>query len=273
MPARLSTQELRDGAKSRRADEPKIFFWTIGSLIAFAWLALWIWDRSPYGRYLKHEQLGEFGLDGTLGSVVLVATLYLIGWTLMTVAMMLPTVFPLLEIFRRLTLHRADRVGLLAAVIGGYLGIWLAFGAAAHIADWLLHQLVEHIAWLDARPWVIGAATLFAAGAFQFSALKYRCLDKCRAPLSFVTERWRGRDEFWNAFRLGIDHGKFCVGCCWALMLLMFGVGIGNVGWMLALAALMAIEKNLHWGRKISAPLGVVLIGWAAFIVTNHWWS
>ena len=267
MPARFDTQELGDVAKPRHAGEPKIFFWTISSLIALAWLTLWIWDRSPYGRYLKHEQLGEIGPNVSL---VLAAILYLVGWTLMTVAMMLPTVIPLLHIFRRLTARRPDHAKLLAAVIGGYLGTWIAFGAAAHAADWLLHQLVEHIAWLDARPWVIGAATLCAAGAFQFSALKYRCLEKCRAPLSFVTERWRGRDEFWNAFQLGIDHGKFCVGCCWALMLLMFGVGIGNVGWMLALAALTAIEKNLPWGRKISAPLGVSLLGWAAFIVVNQ---
>jgi len=273
MPTGANSRTLFNAEQPQSAGVRTFFRWTISSLIALAWLTLWIWDRSPYGRYLKHEQLGEIGLDGSLGSALLAATLYLIGWTLMTVAMMLPTVIPLLEIFRRLTSQRRDRAKLLAAVIGGYLAIWVTFGAAAHAADWLLHQLVEHIAWLDARPWVIGAATLCAAGAFQFSALKYRCLEKCRAPLSFVTERWRGRNELWNAFQLGVDHGKFCVGCCWALMLLMFGVGIGNVGWMLALAALMAIEKTLTWGRRISAPLGVVLLGWAGFIVVNRIWS
>ena len=268
MDARLHAQEPRSPAKPR-VSERNVFFSTIGSLIALAWLTLWIWDRSPYGRYLQHDQLGEIGIEGA-GSAALAATLYLTGWILMTVAMMLPTVIPLLEIFRRLTSHRPERTKFLALIIAGYLVIWGAFGVAAHSADWLLHQVVERFAWLDARPWVIGAATLFVAGAFQFSALKYRCLDKCRAPLSFVMERWRGRHDFWNALRLGIDHGKFCVGCCWALMLLMFGVGVGNIGWMLALGALMAAEKNLPWGRKMAAPLGVGLMAWAGVIVWNQ---
>jgi predicted metal-binding membrane protein len=260
----FSARTLRYSVKPRAAGRA-FFLWAIGSLIALAWLTLWIWDRSPYGRYLKHDQLGDFGLEG-FGSAALAATLYITGWALMTVAMMLPTVVPLLEIFRRLTLHRRDRARLLLSVIIGYLSIWAAFGVAAHLADWLLHEVVERVVWLDTRPWVIGAATLFVAGAFQFSALKYRCLDKCRAPLSFVMEHWRGRHDLWNALRLGINHGKFCLGCCWALMLLMFGVGVGNIGWMLALAALMAIEKTAPWGRKIAAPLGIGLLGWAAVI-------
>jgi predicted metal-binding membrane protein len=117
---------------------------------------------------------------------------------------------------------------------------------------------------------LIGAATLILAGGFQFSRLKYRCLEKCRAPLSFVTEYWRGRAERRNAFWLGIHHGVFCVGCCWALMLLMFGVGVGNVAWMLGLGALMAAEKNLPWGRKLTAPLGVALIGLGGLLLITN---
>ena len=100
---------------------------------------------------------------------------------------------PLLEIFRRLTARRPDRFQLLTLVIAGYLAVWLGFGIAAHGADWLLHEIVERSSWLEANAWLIGAATLLLAGGFQFSRLKYRCLDKCRAPLSFVTEYWRGR--------------------------------------------------------------------------------
>jgi predicted metal-binding membrane protein len=80
--------------------------------------------------------------------------------------------------------------------------------------------------------------------------------------LSFLTEYWRGNQERTQAFRLGMRHGLFCIGCCWSLMLLMFAVGVGNVGWMLILGAVMAIEKNLPWGRRISAPLGVGLVCW-----------
>jgi predicted metal-binding membrane protein len=256
---------------SAHADR-RAFLWLIGSLVIFAWVTLWLWDRSPYGRYLHHGQLGAIGIDGSMGAVFLPVALYLIGWTLMTAAMMLPTTVPLLEIFRRLTRRRLDRSQLMAGVITGYLGVWLAFGIAAHLADWLLHQVVEHSPWLESNGWVVGAGILLLAGGFQFSRLKYRCLDKCRAPLSFVMERWRGRHELRNAFLLGTSHGVFCVGCCWALMLLMFGVGVGNVGWMLALGVLMAIEKNMSWGRKVSRPLGLALIGWGTLILVNHSW-
>ena len=244
----------------------RAFLGSIGALVTLAWMTLWIWDRSPYGRYLDHGKLGEIGATSLLTPVVL----YLIGWILMTTAMMLPTTVPLLEIFRRLSAQRPERSQLMALVISGYLGIWTAFGAVAHLADWVLHELVEHNPWLETNAYIIGAGTLLLAGAFQFSRLKYRCLDKCRAPLSFVMEYWRGGDDRRNALLLGIHHGLFCVGCCWALMLLMFGVGVGNIGWMLALGGVMAVEKNLPWGRKLSGPLGVTLVGWGALILLSH---
>jgi predicted metal-binding membrane protein len=251
----------------------KAFLWSISSLVALTWLILWAWGRSPYGRYLGHGQLGEIARDSGAASLFLPATLYLVGWTLMTVAMMLPTTLPLLEIFRRLTVRRAERSQLLALLIIGYLSVWTGFGVVAHLTDWVLHQIVERSAWLEANAWIIGAATLLLAGGFQFSGLKYRCLDKCRAPLSFVMEHWRGRHDRRNALLLGIHHGIFCVGCCWALMLLMFGIGVGNIGWMLALGALMAVEKNFPWGRKLSAPLGLALLAWGTLIVLTHSWS
>jgi predicted metal-binding membrane protein len=110
---------------------------------------------------------------------------------------------------------------------------------------------------------------LVLAGLYQFAPLKYACLDKCRSPLSFITEHWRGSHERTQAFRLGIRHGLFCIGCCWSLMLLMFAVGAGNIGWMLVLGAVMAIEKNLPWGRRLSKPLGVVLVLWGVAIAAG----
>jgi predicted metal-binding membrane protein len=117
--------------------------------------------------------------------------------------------------------------------------------------------------------WAIGAAVVALAGAFQFSALKYRCLDKCRTTLSFVMEHWRGRQERAQAFCMGWRHGVFCVGCCWALMLLMFVVGTGNVGWMLLLGAVMAAEKNLVCGHRLRAPLGLALFVGAVAIAVD----
>jgi predicted metal-binding membrane protein len=259
-------QMLRMSAGADR----RVFLLLMGFLISLAWLILWVWDRSPYARYLDHAELGDIDFTGITWAVLLPVILYLLGWILMTAAMMLPTALPLLEIFRRLILRRPGRWPLMTAVILGYLGVWLVFGIAAHSADWVLHQLVERTPWLEANGWIIGAGILLLAGGFQFTRLKYRCLEKCRAPLSFVMEHWRGGHEKRNALLLGIHHGIFCVGCCWALMLLMFAVGIGNVGWMLALGAVMAVEKNMPWGRKLSAPVGVALLGCGVLIFLRN---
>jgi predicted metal-binding membrane protein len=250
----------------------------IGGLIALAWLTLLIWAQSPYGRYLDHGQWLDIGLAAYLcqalpaGSIVLPALLYVGGWVLMTAAMMLPTTLPLLAIFGRLTQGRSDRALLLSLVILGYLSIWGAFGLAAHAIDALLHSLVINNPSLTFNGWIIGAGVLAMAGAFQFSRLKYECLDKCRAPFSFVNEHWRGGAPSGQAFALGVHHGLFCVGCCWAIMLLMFVVGTGSVGWMLALGAVMATEKNVSWGRRLSAPLGLGLLASSGAIIAAHVW-
>ena len=249
----------------------QLFTATLGALVVVAWVALWLWERSPYGRYLNHAELAH--LDAAAGPVALQGTLYIAGWLLMIIAMMLPTSLPLLDAFRRMTAQRADHYRLVALVIASYLGVWLAFGVVAHLFDFGLHEAFHHVGWLQANPWLFGAAPLLVAGAFQFSALKHRCLERCRAPVGFVIQHWRGGNPARQALALGAHHGLFCVGCCWALMLLMFAVGTGSVGWMLALGAVMAAEKNLPWGRRLSAPLGVALLAWGALIVIDHGWS
>ncbi len=196
--------------------------------------------------------------------------LYAGGWLLMLIAMMLPTTLPLLHRFQRMVSGRADGTPLMGLLIAGYLLAWAGFGVAAHGLDLALHGIARQAAWLPSHGWLLGAAVLLIAGSFQFTDLKYRCLDRCRTPLGFIVQHWRGARPRREAFRLGVDHGLFCVGCCWAIMLLMFVVGTGSVGWMLALGAVMALEKNSPWGRKLSHPLGAALIGWAAFIVVGN---
>jgi predicted metal-binding membrane protein len=234
----------------------RLFVALMVALIALAWLVLWVWGQSPYGRFLSHHSLEALRGDRTL---VLV---FVAGWTLMVVAMMLPTSLPLVALFRTLVRGRPDRARLTVLLIAGYLAVWTLFGVLVYCADWILHGAVEQSTWLEANvvPF-IGAGTLLMAGLYQFTPLKYHCLEKCRSPLSFVTEHWRGRHERSRSFLLGAHHGLFCVGCCWTLMVLMFAVGAGSLGWMLMLGAVMAVEKNMPWGRRISAPLGVLLLG------------
>ncbi len=255
----------REGASRRRqtlSAHDKVFSVSLGGLIALAWMSLFAWGLSPYGRFLSHEELGHVGLDD--GYIVI---LFVAGWTLMTAAMMLPTSWPLLTLFNTITRQRDDRGSLIALVIAGYLGVWTLFGILVHTGDRMLHEMVESSAWLSSRAWLIGAAIFFLAGAYQFTALKYRCLDKCRSPFAFIAETWHGANARKEALQLGLRHGMFCLGCCWSLMLLMFAVGVGNLTWMLVLGAIMSIEKNARWGRRLSAPLGTLLIATGGGVV------
>ena len=245
-----------------------------GAMVALAWVALGVWDLSPYATYLRHDwtQLGiAAGLCTALpaGDLLGPALLYAGGWVLMTAAMMLPTTLPLVMVFRRLTRGRSDRARLLALLFVGYLAIWFAFGIAAHGLGLGLLALARNSLWLTFNGWVIGAGILLAAGLFQFSSLKYRCLDGCRSPLAFVLGRWSGTRPAWESLGLGIAHGAYCVGCCWLLMLIMFVVGTGSLGWMLALGAIMALEKNSRWGRRLAAPVGVALLLAAAGVAVT----
>ncbi len=232
-----------------------------------------MWSASPYGRYLEHGGWGDAGALAELcravpqGALVVPAVLHAASWVLMIAAMMLPTTYPVLGIFRRIVADRDDASRLTALVVLGFVAAWFAFGLAAHGLDSALRAAAPSLPWLVAYGWVLGAAVLAAAGLFQFSALKYRCLEQCHTPFAFVVARWHGRHPAREAWRLGLDHGLFCVGCCWALMLLMFVVGTGSIGWMLVLAAVMAAEKNLSWGRRLRTPLGVGLLGWAGAVV------
>jgi len=233
---------------------------------ALAWALLWAWSLSPYARYLQHDGFGDGPIAALCrslpGGLVWVPALSsALGWLLMLMAMMLPTTLPLFEAFGRVVGQRSDRGRLLWLLGLGYAAVWSVFGLLAHglHAGLLATPLADHGRWL-------GAGTLALAGAFQFSRLKYRCLEQCRTPLSFVIGHWRGGRPGRQAFVLGAHHGLFCIGCCWALMLTMFVVGMGHLGWMLMLAAVMAIEKNLPWGRRLGTPLGLALLAGAAWI-------
>nr|WP_311528524.1 DUF2182 domain-containing protein [uncultured Ralstonia sp.] len=257
----------------------RVFLPVLAGLVALAWLTLWLWARSPYGRYLDHGSWTASGPAAWLcqvvpgGSLVVPAVLYALAWTLMILAMMLPTTLPLFQAFDRVVAGRQDRLRLVMLLGVGYLAAWSAFGLLAHGLHALLLAGVARVPLLGWHGWLIGVATLAGAGAFQFSALKYQCLERCRSPLSFVISHWRGPAPRRQAFMLGLRHGLFCVGCCWALMLLMFVVGAGSLGWMMVLAAAMAIEKNVSWGRRLSAPLGVALLAGAAVLAVIHLWG
>jgi predicted metal-binding membrane protein len=232
---------------------------SLGGLAVIAWIALSMWERSPYGHYLHH--------DGGVAPLPVEAALFAVGWVLMIVAMMLPSSVPLVMTFAALVGRRRTPRLLVALLLAGYLLVWGAFGLAAWLMDRGIHAAVDALPWLDAHPQLIIGTTLLVAGLWQFSPLRDRCLEACRSPLGFVLNRWRGTSERREALAMGIAHGAFCVGCCWSLMLVMFGVGLGSVAAMLALGGLTAVEKNMPWGRRLTRPLGVALVIAAVYAV------
>jgi predicted metal-binding membrane protein len=233
----------------------------LAALATVAWLALWVLERSPVGPYLHHA--------GGPAPLPVQGVMFTAGWALMIVAMMLPSSVPLVLTFAALVGRRARPRLLVALLLAGYLAVWTAFGLGAWLADRVVHVAVDAIPWLAGHPQVILGTTLAVAGLWQFSPLRDRCLDACRSPLGFVLNRWRGESQRREALLMGVAHGAFCVGCCWSLMLVMFGVGLASLPAMLVLGGLTAIEKNLPAGRRLTRPLGVVLILAAVFAVAS----
>jgi predicted metal-binding membrane protein len=229
-------------------------------LSALAWFSLVAWASSPYGMYLSHDA-------GVAAPVAVEAALFTAGWVLMILAMMLPSSIPLVVTFGALVRRRPRPRLLVGLLLGGYLVAWAGFGLGAWVLDRGIHAAVDALPWLAEHPQLILGSTLAIAGLWQFSPLRDRCLDECRTPLGFVVARWRGTEPRREALAMGIAHGAFCIGCCWSLMLVMFGVGLANVAAMLVLGGLTAIEKNLRSGRRLTHPLGVILVLAAVYTV------
>ncbi len=185
------------GDRAPGADLATLRLGLVAALSAAAWAALAIWSASPYARYLDHGAWDEPGWLAVLcrslpGGPALPGLLYALAWLLMIAAMMLPTTLPLLRIFARMTASRPDAGTLLTWVILGYALAWLGFGLLAHGLDSVPHVAAAKSDGLVARGEVVGALVLVGAGAFQFSRLKYRCLERCRTPFAFVNARWHG---------------------------------------------------------------------------------
>jgi predicted metal-binding membrane protein len=212
-----------------------------------------------------HYLIEESHLPTPLALVVFLAC-----WQVMTVGMMLPSSMPMVHMIiyagRKQSRPRAVPGTFLAA----YAVVWTAFAVVAFLGDIQIHRLVHHSFWLDSNSWVIGATTFAIAGVFQFSPLKGRCLKQCRSPFGFFVRYYRtGVGAAWH---LGLRHGAFCLGCCWALMLVMFGLGVGSLVWMAALTGVMAAEKALPGGQRLTPIIGVVLFGLSALWLAHPTW-
>lgn len=192
-------------------------------------------------------------------------------WSVMMVAMMLPSALPMVRLFVRSSRRSASamRATLLTGTfVAGYLLVWTAFSAGAA----LLQALLRSRALLGPEmslqhPW-LAAAVLLVAGVYQFTRLKHACLSHCQSPLEFILTQWREGAR--GAMSMGLRHGLYCVGCCWALMLVLFAVGVMSLGWVMALATFVLIEKTLVRKPWLSRVAGVALAGGAATVLMRQ---
>jgi predicted metal-binding membrane protein len=188
---------------------------------------------------------------------------YVSLWVAMMAAMMLPSAVPMVAAHstvqqRRRELGRDRWAGASAAFAGGYLLVWTAFGVAAYALFELVRSLdVEALSWSRDGPYV-AAAVIAIAAIYQLSPLKDACLAKCRSPLAFVVGSWR--DGRIGATRMGVEHGAWCVGCCWGLMLTLFAVGVMSITWTVVIAVLVAVEKLLPWQTPANRGVALLLI-------------
>jgi predicted metal-binding membrane protein len=196
------------------------------------------------------------GMDAGPGTALGALGWFLGVWVVMMAAMMFPSVAPTVALYAQMAKRRAPVAPLLFAA--GYLVTWAAAGLLAYgVFDAGRAVLGDQITWDGAGRWIAGA-TLIVAAAYELTPLKDVCLSKCRSPLGFLVGSWR--DGLSGALQMGIRHGAWCVGCCWALMASLFALGVMSLAWMAFVAALIALEKTLPWGRAVTYGTAALLL-------------
>lgn len=211
--------------------------------------------------------------DGTwtAGGIAVIASM----WGAMTLAMMLPSAAPMLMTYAGIAdtaARKGEHIVSPFVLAAGYTIVWLGFAFIATLAQLAIMRATLLDAGMTSVSGLFSGAIFIGAGAYQFSALKHACLTRCQHPFPFFFANWATTAA--GVFRLGMKQGLYCLGCCWAMMLVMFAVGVMNVLWMAGIGIVMAIEKMLS-GRRFTHAVGVVLIvAGAAIVVTalaSHW--
>lgn len=235
--------------------ERNLILATLLILSTCAW-ALVIWQAN---------MAGGSGMGLTMG---MSAPLFMAIWIAMMVAMMFPAAAPMILVFARISAGKRQRGQPFVPAwvfVGAYLIVWAAAGVAAYFLAIGAERLAGQFPWLMNNAARIGGIVLLLAGAYQLSPLKRACLSKCRSPLDFILTSWR--DGYGGAFRMGLQHGAYCLGCCWLLFVILFPLGVMNVAAMAVITLLVFAEKSLPGGRRMSEIVSAALIAYGALVV------
>ena len=241
----------------------------LGAIVVLAWLYL-VRLAGDMGEMAEHAAMGMAMPQAPAWDVVDLLFLFLM-WAVMMVAMMVPSAAPMILMF--VTINRrpaqpqpvALRTGVFAL---GYVLVWTLYSALAASTQWALHAAALLSPRMATTSRYLGAAILIAAGIFQWTPLKEACLRTCRSPLGFIVSRWR--EGAGGALIMGLRHGAYCVGCCWALMALLFVAGVMNLLWVAAIAAFVLVEKVVPGGQHIGRAAGGVFVVAGALLLLRH---
>jgi predicted metal-binding membrane protein len=237
---------------------------TIGWLVGLAGVAWWSTVRQANSMSDMVSGLGQVGARAPNDMTVPV---FLGMWVAMMVAMMFPTIAPFVLAHRMVVKKRGGGEFPTVAFVGGYLAVWSLIGVVPLIAFLAFRDVSAEAAdsrWLPTLAGVI----LVVAGGYQFTRWKAVCLKHCRTPLSFLMTHDFGGGAT-SAFKAGLNHGAFCLGCCWALMAVLVVVGLMNLVWMAAIAIVFLLEKNWKHGVALTKIVGAGLIGLGLAVIVS----
>jgi predicted metal-binding membrane protein len=226
-------------------------------LAAAAWAVL-IWQSS----------MAEMDDTENMLTLDMGVPLFLAIWVAMMVAMMFPTAAPMILTFAKV--QRGKQQGGNPYVpswvfVSSYLAIWTTFGALAYVAALGATELADESMWVMDNAARIGGVVLILAGLYQLSPLKNICLSKCRAPMAFILTSWR--NGYGGAFRMGFEHGLYCLGCCWLFFVIVFPLGMMNVAVLAAIVLLIFAEKSLPFGQRARQLAAAALLAYGTLVV------
>ncbi len=235
--------------------EHPLFLALLLILAAASWVIL-IWQSS---------MMNSMGMGLTMG---MGATLFLAIWVIMMIAMMFPTVAPMILVFARVQRDQGSfgrAFGLTCVFVGAYLLIWTLFGELSYLGALAASGLAQQIPWIMMNAARIGGGILVLAGLYQLTPLKRVCLAKCRTPQDFILHSWR--EGYPGSFRMGLEHGIYCLGGNWLLFVLLFPLGMMNIAALVLLTALIFAEKRFPLGARIAQCASLALILYGALVI------
>lgn len=229
--------------------------------IGTATVAALAWAHLAVGAGMDTEMMAAMPDMAPIPWTPLYAALLFVMWWVMMIAMMAPSAAPTVLLYA--TVKRKQETASRAAIdawifLAGYLVTWAGFSVVAVLAQSVLERLGLLSMAMASTSAIFGGSILLAAGLYQFTPIKHACLRYCDSPLLFLSRHWRPGTR--GAFRMGLRHGSYCVGCCWFLMALLFVGGAMNLAWVIGIALYVAAEKLLPLGRRLSYAAGAVLI-------------